>query len=106
MSLTELSLSEVREQIASKAVSPEEVLTALRDRIEAVDGRVKGYLNHDFETALAEARAADLSKPLGGVPIAIKDVLNVKGQPCGCSSQMLKGYISPYDATAIRKLKE
>jgi aspartyl-tRNA(Asn)/glutamyl-tRNA(Gln) amidotransferase subunit A len=106
MSLTQLSLSEVREQIASKAVSPEEVLTALRDRIEAVDGRVGGYLSHDFDAALAEARAADITKPLGGVPIAIKDVLNVKGQPCGCASQMLKGYTAPYDATAIRKLKE
>ena len=106
MSLTELSLSETQQKIASKETTPEQVLIQLRDRIVDVDGRVGGYLSHDFETALAEARAADITKPLGGVPIAIKDVLNVKGQPCGCSSQILKGYVAPYDATVIRKLKE
>lgn len=106
MSLNQLSLSEVREQIAAKKVSPEEVLTALHERVKSVDERVGGYLSQDFETALADAKAADLSKPLGGVPIAIKDVLNVKGQPCGCASQILKGYTAPYDATVITKLRE
>jgi aspartyl-tRNA(Asn)/glutamyl-tRNA(Gln) amidotransferase subunit A len=41
-----------------------------------------------------------------GVPVAIKDLLNVKGQPCTCSSKILEGYTAPYDATVITKLRE
>ncbi len=51
------------------------------------------------------AAAADVTLPLGGVPIAIKDVLNVRGQPCTCASKILRGYIAPYDATAIARLR-
>src|SRR4030095_14492669 len=41
----------------------------------------------------------------GGVPIAIKDIINVAGQPCTCASKILRGYRAPYDATVIRKLR-
>ncbi|RKX37064.1 MAG: Asp-tRNA(Asn)/Glu-tRNA(Gln) amidotransferase GatCAB subunit A, partial [Verrucomicrobia bacterium] len=41
-----------------------------------------------------------------GIPVAIKDLLNVKGQPCTCSSKILEGYTAPYDATVITKLRE
>src|SRR5213075_2904220 len=43
--------------------------------------------------------------PLGGVPIAIKDIISVAGQPCTCASKILQGYRAPYDATVIRKLR-
>lgn len=43
--------------------------------------------------------------PLGGIPVAIKDVINVEGEPCTCASQILQGYIAPYDATVITKLR-
>ena len=49
--------------------------------------------------------AADLSQPLGGIPVAIKDVINVKGDPCTCASKILQGYVAPYDATVITKLR-
>jgi aspartyl-tRNA(Asn)/glutamyl-tRNA(Gln) amidotransferase subunit A len=39
------------------------------------------------------------------VPIAIKDLINVTGQPCTCASKILKGYVSPYDATVVRNLR-
>jgi aspartyl-tRNA(Asn)/glutamyl-tRNA(Gln) amidotransferase subunit A len=42
---------------------------------------------------------------LGGVPIAIKDIINVAGEPCTCASKILRGYRAPYDATVIRKLR-
>jgi hypothetical protein len=58
------------------------------------------------EKARAAADAADTSLPLGGVPIAIKDVINVKGDPCTCASKILQGYVAPYDATVITKLRE
>ncbi len=55
---------------------------------------------------MAEAEAADIALPLGGVPVGIKDVINVRGQPCSCASKILEGYRAPYDATVVRKLRE
>ena len=56
-------------------------------------------------TAADEARAAGDERPLLGVPIAIKDLLNVQGQPCTAGSNILKGYTAPYDATVIARLR-
>jgi len=105
MPLTSLSVSELQAQLRSKAVSPVEALEALEGRIAAIDPAIGGYLARDFQAALAAANAADVSLPLGGVPIAIKDVINVRGEQCTCGSKMLKGYTSPYDATVISRLK-
>src|SRR5437899_8508237 len=59
----------------------------------------------DFEAAVKEAEKVDVDLPLGGVPIAIKDIINVTGQPCTCGSKILANYIALYDATVIRKLR-
>lgn len=83
------------------------MLTSLAAEIEAKDGEIGGYLSYDLDQALADAEKTDLSLPLGGVPVAIKDLINVKGHPCSCASKMLHGkYTSPYDATVVRKLRE
>src|SRR4051812_29432170 len=105
MDLPSLSISELRGQLKSRAVSPVEVVTALEQRIAAVDPQVQGYLTRDFERARREAGSADLSLPLGGGAIAIKDLINVEGEPCTCASKILRGYTAPYDATVIRKLR-
>src|SRR6186997_219067 len=104
MELTALSVAAVQEKLRAKEVSPVEVLRALDARIAKVDPGVHGYLSRNLEAACAEAERADVSLPLGGVPIAIKDVINVTGEPCSCGSKILEGYRANYDATVIRKL--
>ena len=102
-----LTISDLRAAYTDGKTTPSEVLQNLAESIEKRDGDVGGYLSYDLETALADAESADLSLPLGGVPIAIKDLINVKGQPCSCASKILHGnYTAPYDATVIRKLRE
>lgn len=105
MDLTSLSVSELRPLLQSGAVSPVETLTALEQRIATLEPKIAGYLNRDFERAKAEAEKADLALPLGGIPIAIKDLINVHGQSCTCSSRILQGYTSTYDATVIERLR-
>jgi aspartyl-tRNA(Asn)/glutamyl-tRNA(Gln) amidotransferase subunit A len=88
-----------------REISPREVISALLERIEAVDVDIDAYLSVDTDAALKEAGQANVDLPLGGVPIAIKDIINVSGQPCTCGSRMLHGYRAPYDATVIEKLR-
>ena len=105
MELTSLPISELQQKLRAREVSPVEVLSALDARIAAVDSKVQGYLSRDLELARPQAETADVKLPLGGVPIAIKDVINVNGEPCTAASQILRGYRSNYDATVIKKLR-
>jgi aspartyl-tRNA(Asn)/glutamyl-tRNA(Gln) amidotransferase subunit A len=103
--ITSLTVHEVRALIQGGEVSPKEVIEALGRRIEEVDPLIHGYLSHDLDRAISEAGQVDSRLPLGGVPISIKDVINVKGHPCGCASKILQGFVAPYDATVIAKLR-
>jgi aspartyl-tRNA(Asn)/glutamyl-tRNA(Gln) amidotransferase subunit A len=103
--ISSLTLHETRDILKSKQVSPREVIEALCSRIEKVDSQINGYLSYDVEKAIANANQADINLPLGGVPIAIKDVISVAGHPCGCGSKILQGYVAPYDATVISRLR-
>jgi aspartyl-tRNA(Asn)/glutamyl-tRNA(Gln) amidotransferase subunit A len=104
--LPALSIAELQSLLRDREVSPREVLEALKARIQTVDGEIDAYLSLDFEAAAKEAEKANVDLPLGGVPIAIKDIINVADQPCTCASKILRGYRAPYDATVIRKLRE
>ncbi|VVM05628.1 amidase [Methylacidimicrobium cyclopophantes] len=105
MSCAFSTIQELRKQLLAKEVHPTEVVESLLDRISSVDPKLKAYNYLHPERALESAKKADLSLPLGGVPIAIKDVINVRGEPCTCSSRILEGYIAPYDATVIERLR-
>jgi len=106
MSVADLTITELQSQFRDGDLTPRAAVEDLLKTIETRDSEVRGYSSVDAEAALAAADAADTSLPLGGVPIAIKDVINVRGEPCTCSSKMLEGkYTSPYDATVIDRLK-
>jgi aspartyl-tRNA(Asn)/glutamyl-tRNA(Gln) amidotransferase subunit A len=103
--LLALSIAELRPLLRRRDVSAREVLEAVEERINAIDGKIGAYLSRDFDAAAVEAEKADVNLALGGVPIAIKDIINVAGQPCTCASKILHGYRAPYNATVIEKLR-
>ncbi len=101
-----MTLASLRRQLLAGDLTSTAILQHLAAEIAARDSLTGAYLSYDLEAALAEAAVADLSLPLGGIPVAIKDNINVLGQPCTCGSRMLaENYRSPYDATVIRKLR-
>ena len=103
--LTALSIADLQRLLRRKEISPAETLEALIQRIRQVDEKIGAYLSFDEKAARNEAERADVSLPLGGVPIAVKDIINVTGQPCTCGSKILGNYQSPYDATVIQKIR-
>ena len=110
--LHKLGIEAAAKGLAKGEFSSVELTQAVIDRVHARDGEIGAYLTFDEEGALAAAKAADAARsgtsaasPLLGIPVAIKDLINVRGQPCTCASKILKGYVSPYDATVIKNLK-
>jgi aspartyl-tRNA(Asn)/glutamyl-tRNA(Gln) amidotransferase subunit A len=111
--LTRLTAAETAERIASGDVTAVEVAEAHLARIDAVDEKVHAFLHVDREGALAKAREVDEKRargerlgPLAGVPIAVKDLFTTEGVPTTVGSKILEGWIPPYDATVVRRLKE
>ena len=103
--LPALSIADLQTCLRKKEVSPREVIESLRSHIESIEPKIDAYLSLNFDAALKEAEKVDVSLPLGGVPVAVKDLINVKGQPCTCGSKILGNYRSPYDATVIQRLR-
>ncbi|MDQ2918314.1 MAG: aspartyl/glutamyl-tRNA amidotransferase subunit A, partial [Verrucomicrobiota bacterium] len=103
--MTALSVAELQARLRRREISPREVIEALRARIGELDSKIGAYLSLDFEAALRAADAVDVRLPLGGIPIAIKDNINVADQPCTCASRILQNYQANYDASVVRQLK-
>jgi aspartyl-tRNA(Asn)/glutamyl-tRNA(Gln) amidotransferase subunit A len=109
--LTYLSAARLAAMLAAREVSAVELLQSCAARTTAVDGRVRAFNSRDEAGALALAHASDERRaagqargPLDGIPVGLKDVIAVEGQPLTCSSKMLANFISPYDATVTTKL--
>jgi len=103
--LLALSIADLQSLLRRKQVCAREAINALRERIEAVDGEIGAYLSLDIDAAIKEAEEANVYLPLGGVPLAIKDIINVMGQPCTCGSKILRCYRAPYNATVVQRLR-
>ena len=106
MDLTSLSISNLVEGFRRKEFTPVDLVDSLSARIAEVEPLVKGFLSYDIQSLRQAASSADVHLPLGGIPVAIKDVINVKGDSCHCASKMLEGYTAPYDATVIARLRK
>ncbi len=110
--LTRRTAADLAAVVASGEASAVEVTRAHLDRIAAVDAGVHAFLHVDADGALAAAAAVDASRaagvplgPLAGVPLALKDVLTMRGIPTTCGSRILQGWRPPYDATVTSRLK-
>lgn len=107
-----LTAHELRDMIKKREISVEEIIRIYIDRIDEVDEKLSAYLYVASEKLLKEARGLDEKIAKGenlgklfGIPISVKDNISVKNMQNTCASKMLKGYISPYDAHVIERIK-
>ncbi|MBR5886741.1 MAG: Asp-tRNA(Asn)/Glu-tRNA(Gln) amidotransferase subunit GatA [Akkermansia sp.] len=99
------TISYWRQKLTSGAITPTELVEEIDRSIQEHNPTINAYISWDKESALSAAAQADLSLPLGGIPIAVKDNICIKGAPTRCASRMLADFRSPYDATAITRLR-
>ena len=112
MNLTRSTAAELAEALASGETTSVEITRAHLDRIAEVDGDIHAFLHVDEDGALAQAAAADERRTAGdpasaldGVPIAVTDGMATRGLPTTCGSRILEGWVPPYDATVVARLR-
>src|SRR3990167_773496 len=109
--LTTLTITKARKNLDAKEFSAVDLASAYLSEIKKKNGQLNAYLEV-YDDVLAQAEAADemiakgKSYPLLGIPLAIKDVILIKGRKVSAASKILENYKASCDATAIRKLKE
>lgn len=107
------SIGALSAALAAKKISAVELIDAVIARQRAVEPRVRAFTSADEADARAQAAASDARRttgesrgPLEGIPIALKDVIAVEGQPLTAASRILANFVSPYDATVTTRLKQ
>lgn len=112
MELYELTVHELRDKLAKKEITSEDITKSYIKRIEEKEPEVKAFVNTTTENAIEIAKEIDKKRAegenlseLAGIPIGIKDNICTKGVKTTCSSKMLESFVSPYDATVMEKVK-
>ncbi|MDP3744244.1 MAG: Asp-tRNA(Asn)/Glu-tRNA(Gln) amidotransferase subunit GatA [Methylotenera sp.] len=106
-SLTNSSLFQLSQMLASKSISSVELTQTFLNRIDTLNPNINAYIALDQDKTLAQAKMADVriaagnAEPLTGIPIAQKDIFCAKGWQTTCGSKMLANFIAPYDAHVI-----
>jgi aspartyl-tRNA(Asn)/glutamyl-tRNA(Gln) amidotransferase subunit A len=108
-----LTIDGIKHALTSKRLSARELTTDFFIKINARNPQINAYLELSPERAYAQADKIDSLvaagkplPPLGGVPVAVKDVLSTRGITTTCGSKILRNYVPPYDATAVARLEE
>ena len=112
-SLYKLTIGELSDLLSKREIKSVDILNSYIQRIEELDPEISAYLYNDFEEAVRNAEAADKIigsggdfPPLTGIPLSIKDIFLIKGKKTTCASKILDNFISPYDSTVVKRLKE
>ena len=113
MELCELSFGKITESLETGEFSARDLAASVLDRIESREREISAYLIvRDRAEVLADADRADAVArrcgrrgPLHGVPVAVKDNIAVRGLPTTCGSRILEGFLPPFDATAVERLR-
>lgn len=103
-----MTLARLADRLRGGELSPREAVQSFLDRIAEHDGALNAYITVRAEEALAEAAALEGTAergPLYGVPVAVKDVIDVAGAPTTAASKILAGNIPPRDAAAVERLR-
>ena len=112
MNLNQLTIIQAHQGLIKKEFTSQELTEAVFDAIKKKDKDIHAYLTITQDSALKQAKKADLKIKSGeeigileGIPVAIKDNILVKGVKCTAASKILANYIASYDATVVKKLK-
>ncbi len=113
MDITKLTVHELKEKLAKKEITVQEITKAYVDKINEKEKDIGAFITTLCDEALEEAKdiqekidAGEIKGELAGIPIGIKDNMCTKGIKTTCASKMLENFVSPYDATVVEKLKE
>ncbi|MDA1191001.1 MAG: amidase, partial [Candidatus Poribacteria bacterium] len=109
--LYDLTAHQLHQKLVNRETTAKAITASVFDRIRAVDDRVKAYLTLTEDAAMSAAQDVDTRiergepiEPLAGIPVGIKDVICTKGVKTTCGSKILEPFVSPYDATVMRRL--
>lgn len=112
MALHKLTLNELQKKFTAGEVTAGEIVRAYALRINQVEPKVRAYITVEKESAMAQAEALDeklkgwrRTLPLMGMPLAVKDNICTEGVATTCASRMLAGFVPPYDATVMARLR-
>ncbi|WP_425446369.1 Asp-tRNA(Asn)/Glu-tRNA(Gln) amidotransferase subunit GatA [Dethiothermospora halolimnae] len=112
MDVTTMTIHELRDKIRNKEISSYELVESFFNKIEKTDEKLGSFISLNKEKALKKAKIIDKKLEngeelgdLAGIPIAIKDNIVVEGLKNTCGSELLENFVSPYDATVIKRLK-